>query len=117
MPDSPLAFGLNGPIDLTPEAGADPLADALESCSSALVFSPRDAGASRDTAWLYGILVGWCEPDELCCNCNPDDTLSEGSCVLYSLAKDHGWDNATVNRLVRLRAAVHDYQAQIEETA
>jgi hypothetical protein len=105
-PDSPLAFGAAGPVDLTPGSTGSALADALQSLHSTIAFSSMDWGAARDTTWIYGILVGWCEPEDLCMNCDPEEDYAEGPCVLDSIAQERGWDETTITRLRRFRAAV-----------
>lgn len=59
--------------------------DPLDAIRSAVTFSSMDWGASSDTAWLYGITVGW------------------GN-AMASLAEQHGWSAEKVARLRRLRA-------------
>jgi hypothetical protein len=64
----------------------------LESIHSVMVFSPADHSLNERDAWVYGIVVGW------------DDALG-------TVAKDHGWDKETVERLQRLH---EKYQALME---
>jgi hypothetical protein len=117
-PDSPLTFSSSGaPLSLTPSPAPDTLAAALDSLASTICFSSMDWGRSRDTSWIYGILVGWCEPDDLCCNCDPADTLSEGPCTLDELASTHGWGAEGTARLRQMREGVRAYSAAAERGA
>jgi hypothetical protein len=62
-------------------AGTDPLG----SLHHAMTFSSMDWGQSRDTAWIYGIAVGWDGP------------------AMKELAERHGWSDPKVRLLRKLR--------------
>lgn len=66
---------------MTKARGTDPLG-ALH---SAITFSSMDWGASADTAWIYGIAVGWDGP------------------AMAELAAKFGWSADKVARLRKLR--------------
>lgn len=68
--------------------------DPFDSLHGVIVFSPRDWGAHREEAWIYGIVVGW------------------GLDAMAECAARFGWDAGTVRRLRLLhlafrRAQVH----------
>lgn len=80
---------------------ADHLADlysALDSAHSTMALSSQDWSASRDFAWLYGILVGWSD--------------GEGD-ALPDLAERFGWSADDMDRLRRLRAAVAGFDLNL----
>ena len=57
--------------------------EALENC---VAFSSRDWSVDKGDAWIYGIVIGWSDAD-------PEfDAMDE-------VARQHGWDSATVERL------------------
>jgi len=64
---------------MTKTRGTDPLG-ALR---TAVTLSSMDWGASADTAWIYGIAVGW-----------------DGA-AMTELAAQHGWSDEKVARLRR----------------
>lgn len=66
---------------MTKAKGTDPLG-ALH---AAMTFSSMDWGASQDTAWIYGIAVGWDGP------------------AMKELAAKHGWSEQKVKNLRKLR--------------
>lgn len=55
----------------------------LVSLEASLNFDARDWSLNKRDAWIYGIIAGW------------DDALD-------SVAKDHGWNEETVERLKEL---------------
>jgi hypothetical protein len=59
--------------------------DPLGALHSAITFSSMDWGASADTAWIYGIAVGWDGPS------------------MAELAKKHNWSAQKVTNLRKLR--------------
>ena len=67
--------------------GPNVLSAAIDSLVACLSFDPRDWGAERRDAWLYGILVGW------------GDALPE-------VAARHGWSSVDVMRLTRYHTAI-----------
>lgn len=64
----------------------EPSIDPLDALRSVCAFSSRDWSENREDAWLYGIVIGW------------------GS-ALQSVADRHGWDEAKITRLRKLRRA------------
>jgi hypothetical protein len=83
------------------------MADALRRAGAMMTSDSRDWARDRSDVWLYGLLVGWeCEEqhehDEVC---GGDDGLRE-------VAALHGWDEETVARLRRYRAAIAAVTAQ-----
>lgn len=66
---------------MTKARGTDPLG----SLRSAVTFSSMDWGSSPDTAWIYGIAVGWDGP------------------AMAELATKFGWSADKVARLRKLR--------------
>lgn len=79
----------------------EPITDALQSLARTMTSDPRDWGADRRDAWLYGVLVGW--------ETGPDDPNS----AVDELAVRHGWDETTVGLLRRLRRAVQAHQEPV----
>lgn len=72
--------------------------DFHESLRNLLAFSSKDWGATREDAWIYGIVFGWdTEPEDLV-----DDEASDAAMV--ELAAKHGWDDGEVTRLRGLHA-------------
>lgn len=63
--------------------------EALADC---LAFASNDWGASRATAWIYGIVLGW-DPD-------PEDDDEESA--IPELAERWGWTPDAVAELRRL---------------
>ncbi|MBG0738619.1 hypothetical protein IV500_04185 [Paeniglutamicibacter antarcticus] len=59
--------------------------DPLEAIHSAIAFGGLDWSIGRETAWIYGITVGW-------------------GAGMSSVAARHGWSPEKVARLRRLRA-------------
>lgn len=58
----------------------------IESLHDAIVFGARDWSLGSDSAWIYGIIVGW-------------DAAS-----LRELAATYAWSEASVARLQQLHA-------------
>jgi hypothetical protein len=71
--------------------------DPLASLREAISFSSMDWGGARDTAWIYGIVLGW--------DGDPDDDPDEEVDAMTELAQKFGWSEAAVERLRRLHAA------------
>ena len=81
----------------SPAPDAD-LREALYSAERIMRGDPRDWAANRHDAFLYGLFQGWdCEEDHAHDARCPDMT---------SVAQAHGWDDASVARLRRLRQGV-----------
>ncbi|MFD6035271.1 hypothetical protein ACFWHF_12125 [Streptomyces griseoincarnatus] len=75
------------------------LAAALDGLHTLIATSSRDWQTYRVDAWLWAVLCGWdCEKTE------HDDTCVHGA--LEETAARHGWDEATVAKARRYRAAV-----------
>ncbi|WP_262059692.1 hypothetical protein [Streptomyces sp. STR69] len=75
------------------------LAAMFEGLHTLLATSSRDWQTYRVDAWLWAILCGWdCEQAE------HDETCTHGA--LEETAAIHGWDDATVAKARRYRAAV-----------
>ncbi|QOT19602.1 hypothetical protein [Paenarthrobacter sp. YJN-5] len=62
-----------------------PGTDPLGALHAAMSFSSMDWGASKDTAWIYGIAVGWDGP------------------AMKDLAAKFGWSEQQVKKLRKLR--------------
>lgn len=62
-----------------------PGTDPLGALHSAMATSSMDWGASKDTAWIYGIAVGWDGP------------------AMAELAAKFGWSEQRVKKLRKLR--------------
>lgn len=62
-----------------------PGTDPLGNLHQAIALSSMDWGASSDTAWIYGIAVGWDGP------------------AMKELAAKHGWSEQKVKNLRKLR--------------
>ena len=76
--------------DPSPLQALDPdLIEALDSARRIVSADPRDWGANRHDAFLYGVFRGW------------GDASDEAA-----VAARHGWDKEFVTRLHRLRDAV-----------
>lgn len=77
------------------------LAPMFEGLGRLLATSSRDWSEYRVDAWLWAVLVGWdCEePHE------HDDTCEDGQ-AMQETAERHGWDEETVAKVRRYRAAV-----------
>ncbi len=108
-PDSPVVLDASGSlISLAPIETGDDLADAMSSLQQTIAFSAGDWGATRREAWIYGIILGWCDkdaPDSLCSNCDPYFEMCQGSCLIDQLAEKFNWDRAAVDTWLRHRAA------------
>jgi ribosomal 50S subunit-associated protein YjgA (DUF615 family) len=65
------------------------LVDAVRSARRIVSADPRDWGANRHDAFLYGVFRGW------------DDEVTQSA-----VAARHGWDAEFVARLHRLQSAV-----------
>ena len=76
--------------------------DPLESLYRLMVHNSRDWGQERSDAWLYGVVVGWDDPE--------DDPKGE---AMTELARAHGWDEIEV---ARLRMLHEKFQAMREPT-
>lgn len=75
------------------------LAAALDGLHTLIATSSRDWQTYRVDAWLWAVLCGWdCEQTE------HDETCTHGA--LEETAAMHGWDEATVAKARRYRAAV-----------
>ncbi|MEU5036592.1 hypothetical protein AB0G48_20935 [Streptomyces rubiginosohelvolus] len=88
-------------------AGAQPptseadtvLAAALNGLGTLIATSSRDWGTYRVDAWIWAVLVGWdCE------QAVHDETCTHGA--MEEMAGMHGWDDTTVAKARRYRAAV-----------
>jgi hypothetical protein len=83
----------------TPDVDLPTLAAALDGLHTLIATSSRDWQTYRVDAWLWAVLCGWdCEKTE------HDDTCVHGA--LEETAAMHGWDEATVAKARRYRAAV-----------
>lgn len=75
------------------------LAPIFEGLARLIATSSRDWCEYRVDAWLYAVLVGWdCEETE------HDNTCVHGA--MEEMAARHGWDDTTVAKARRYRAAV-----------
>lgn len=77
---------------------ADSTLDPLQSLEDSLAFASNDWAGSRAGAWIYGIVLGWENPDE------PDDDDPPWT----ELHERFGWDGDTIDRLKALHAAFTD---------
>ncbi|MBW4096250.1 MAG: hypothetical protein HIU81_13255 [Acidobacteria bacterium] len=59
-------------------------AHPLEASHEAISFSSLDWGSSKDTAWIYGIVIGW------------------GGPAANELAEKFGWSPEVVDRMRKL---------------
>ena len=66
----------------------------LVSMAHCMAVHSRDWGLDHRDAWLYGIVCGWGD-------------------ALQGVAERHSWDEATVERLQRLRAATIAQQGEL----
>jgi hypothetical protein len=83
----------------TQPADLPTLAAALDGLHTLIATSSRDWGTYRVDAWIWAVLCGWdCEQTE------HDDTCVHGA--LEEMQERHGWDDATVAKARRYRAAV-----------
>ncbi|WP_129307968.1 hypothetical protein [Streptomyces sp. L2] len=83
----------------TATTGLATLAAALDGLHTLIATSSRDWGAYRVDAWIWAVICGWdCEKTE------HDDSCTHGA--LEEMAGMHGWDEATVAKARRYRAAV-----------
>lgn len=72
------------------------LVEALESAGSAMATSSRDQAQDSHDAWVWGIICGWEESDDLADEC------------IKELQAKHHWDQETVDRMRRYRTAVQN---------
>ncbi|MFF7553608.1 hypothetical protein ACFZA9_12060 [Streptomyces olivaceus] len=85
------------------------LAAALDGLHTLIATSSRDWGTYRVDAWIWAVLCGWdCEKTE------HDGTCTHGA--LEETAAMHGWDEATVAKARRYRAAVRALTEPAAET-
>lgn len=70
--------------------------DPMRSIGDALAFAADDWGASRAMAWIYGIVLGWGDDDDLD-DPDPDNAMD-------GLAARFGWSDTQVTRLRALHA-------------
>jgi hypothetical protein len=83
---------------MTSPAPDPDLREALDSAERIMRGDRRDWAANRHDAFLYGLFRGWdCEVD------HPHDAQCPD---MTSVAQAHGWDDAFVTRLRRLRKGV-----------
>ncbi len=73
------------------------LFSAIDSARTIMALSSRDWGKANDSAWLWGLLLGW-GPDDT----DPEDTKGSWD----EMADRYGWDSATLDRLRTLHRAV-----------
>lgn len=74
---------------------------ALEGLQRLIATSSRDWGEHRVDAWLWAVLVGWdCEET------HEHDELCDNGAAMREMAARHGWDDETVAKARRYRAAV-----------
>jgi hypothetical protein len=86
------------------------LAAALDGLHTLIATSSRDWQTYRVDAWLWAVLCGWdCEQTE------HDETCTHGA--LEETAAMHGWDEATVAKARRYRAAVRALTDTTDQTA
>lgn len=75
------------------------LAPMFEGLARLIATSSRDWGVYRVDAWLWAVLVGWdCEQAE------HDESCTHGA--MEEMQQLHGWDDETVAKARRYRAAV-----------
>lgn len=79
---------------IIPPAEEETKADPFKALHDVIAFSSMDWGASRDTAWIYGIICGWDNDD-------PIEGEELGS--IDELAKRFRWDARAVAELRELR--------------
>jgi hypothetical protein len=77
------------------------LAAALDGIHGLIATSSRDWGTYRVDAWLWAVLCGWdCEEAHV------HDELCDDGGAMREMAERHGWDDDTVAKARRYRAAV-----------
>jgi hypothetical protein len=77
------------------------LAAALDGIHGLIATSSRDWGTYRVDAWLWAVLCGWdCEEQ------HEHDELCDDGGAMREMAEQHGWDDDTVAKARRYRAAV-----------
>lgn len=77
------------------------LAAALDGLHTLIATSSRDWGTYRVDAWLWAVLVGWdCE------EAHEHDELCDQGAAMAEVQRMHGWDDDTVAKARRYRAAV-----------
>ncbi|EGJ77718.1 hypothetical protein STTU_4929 [Streptomyces sp. Tu6071] len=82
-----------------PASELQTLAAALDGLHTLIATSSRDWQTYRVDAWIWALLCGWdCEKTE------HDDACTHGA--LEETAEQHGWDDATVAKARRYRAAI-----------
>lgn len=80
-----------------PAVNAD-LREALDSAERIMRGDRRDWSANRHDAFLFGLFRGW--------DCELDHAHDEHCPDMATVAEVHGWDEAFVARLRRLRGGV-----------
>lgn len=85
-----------------PEPESDTtLAAMFDGLARLLFTSSRDWGTYRVDAWLWAVLAGWdCETD------HEHNSLCDHGGSMAETAERHGWDEQTVAKARRYRAAV-----------
>jgi uncharacterized protein YdcH (DUF465 family) len=78
------------------------LAAMFEGLERLIATSSRDWGTYRVDAWLWAVLVGWD-----CKKAHEHDGLCDDGGAMADMAERHGWDEETVAKARRYRAAVH----------
>jgi hypothetical protein len=79
----------------------------FEGVARLLATSSRDWSQYAPDAWLYAVFVGWdCE------DAHEHDELCNDGAAMREMAERHGWDEATVAKARRYRAAVRDTAMQ-----
>lgn len=82
-----------------------PTVDPIESLRDAIAYSSNDWGAARDFAWIYGIVLGW----------EDEDDLATGSGALREVADRFGWSPEKVGHLRRLHAEFDRIAAEVRD--
>jgi hypothetical protein len=102
---------MTSPADGTHAVDLSTLAAALDGLETLIATSSRDWGTYRVDAWLWAVLCGWdCEED------HEHDELCEDGEAMTEMARQHGWDEATVAKARRYRAVVRAV-AELERRA
>lgn len=100
---------LDTEADQAVTAAADQ-AEALYRLGNYISTCARDWSEYHADAWIWGLFCGW--------DCEDQHQHSDACCdggAMTEVAETHAWDEATVTRLRRYRAAIAATQAQYRD--
>lgn len=82
------------------------LTEALDRLGNYIATCSRDWGTYHADAWIWGLFCGWdCEQHD-----HEHDDVCGGDGAMEEMAREHRWDDDTVARLRRYRAAIRAVQ-------